>query len=104
MSLKTSIIIPSYDRAFELKNLFESILKNTTKPLEDLVVDDTPSDKIELLCKDLEKKLAKANVKLVYVRNPRKRSSAVARNVGVEIARGDIILCLDSDVYISRLY
>jgi cellulose synthase/poly-beta-1,6-N-acetylglucosamine synthase-like glycosyltransferase len=98
LSLTTSIVIPSYYRAFEVRNLFESILKNTRKPLEVLVVDDTPCDEIEHLCKDFEKEFSKANAALVYVRNPRERSSAVARNVGVENASGDIILFLDSDL------
>lgn len=39
-------------------------------------------------------------INLIYVRNPRERSAAVARNVGVEKACGDILLFLDSDMLI----
>ncbi|MBO3799763.1 MAG: glycosyltransferase family 2 protein [Candidatus Brockarchaeota archaeon] len=39
------------------------------------------------------------SINLIYIRNPRERSTAVARNVGVEKARGDTFF-LDSDMLV----
>lgn len=67
-------------------------------------MDDTPSDEIECLCKIWKKKLLEKNTECIYVRNPGKRSLTVARNVGAEIAKGDIFLFLDNDVRIYPNY
>jgi glycosyltransferase involved in cell wall biosynthesis len=48
--MKVSVIIPTYYRPKDLSELFESLLKQTVKPLEVIVVDDTPSNIIEELC------------------------------------------------------
>lgn len=101
MHSKISIIIPTYYRQVEVSELFESILRQTITPVEVIVVDDhTPNDSIKIVCEGYKLKFEKINIDLKYLRNPRHRSAAVARNVGVENASGDIILFLDSDMII----
>ena len=95
---KISVIIPSYYRAVDLSELFDSILYQTITPVEVIVVDDTPNDTIKIVCEEYGLKFEKINTCLKYLKNPRERSAAVASNVGVENASGDIILFLDSDV------
>ena len=96
--MNVSVVIPTYFRHEDLAELFDSLLAQTFKPFEVIVVDDTPTSAIENLCEKYRTKFMNKDVELIYLRNPRKRSAAVARNVGVEKARGDIILFLDSDV------
>lgn len=96
--MKVSVVIPTYYRPDDLSELFDSLLRQTAKPFEAIVVDDTPADVIKVVCKEYKVKFETINTELVYTRNPRERSAAVARNVGVEKAKGDIILFLDSDV------
>ena len=94
-----SVIIPTYYRQFEVSELFKSILRQTINPIEVIVVDDhTPNDSIKLVCKGYKLKFEKINTDLKYIRNPRDRSAAVARNVGIENASGNILLFLDSDM------
>ncbi len=96
---KISVVIPTYYRHIELSELFDSILRQTINSFEVIVVDDhTPNDTIEIVCEEYELKFEKINIDLKYLRNPRHRSAAVARNVGVENASGDIILFFDSDM------
>ncbi len=94
-----SVIIPTYYRQYNLSELFDSILRQTITPIEVIVVDDhTPNDTIKKVCEEYELKFEKINIDLKYIRNPRERSAAIARNVGIENSTGEIILFLDSDM------
>jgi len=99
---KISVIIPTFYRQADLSELFDSILKQTIKPFEVLVVDDTPNDTIKIVCKRYETKFKNINTDLRYLRNPRHQSAGVARNVGIENTGGDIIFFLDSDVILYK--
>ena len=98
------MVIPTYYRPEDLTELFRSLLKQTVKPFEVIIVDDTPTDMIKAVCEKYRTKFKRINTELIYIRNPRKRSAAVARNVGAEKARGDIILFFDSDVILYVNY
>ncbi|MEM1581502.1 MAG: glycosyltransferase family A protein [Candidatus Bathyarchaeia archaeon] len=101
LSLQVSIIIPVYFRLKDLSELFDSIIIQSYKPLEVIIVDDTPSNEIKNLCEECKAKFANEGINLIYIRNPRERSAAIARNVGTKISRGDIVLFLDSDIILS---
>lgn len=102
--MEVSVVVPTYYRAGELCDLFESLLKQTSKPLEVIIVDDTPNTTVYELCTLYKDRFKKNGVSLNYVRNPRDRSSAIARNVGAEVAKGDIVTFLDSDVVLFPDY
>jgi len=97
--MQVSAVIPTYGRPEDLSKLLNSLLRQAVKPLEIIVVDDkTPTDVIKVVCDEYKAKCQRANINLIYIKNPRKRSAAVARNVGTEKARGEFILFLDSDI------
>jgi len=102
--MRVTVIIPTYYRAKDLSTLLDNILKQTVKPLEVIIVDDTPSDEVKVVYEDKKEKFAKEGINLIYVRNPKQPSLTIARNIGVSIAKGEIILFLDSDVIISSNY
>jgi glycosyltransferase involved in cell wall biosynthesis len=102
--MRTSVIIPTYNRPQDLSELFDSILRQSVMPSEVLVVDDSPTITIREVCRDYEAKFDEVGVRLLYIRNPGKRSLTIARNLGARIAQGDIILFFDSDLVLYPDY
>ena len=102
--MKVSVIIPTYYRPTDLSELFDSLLKQTFKPLEVIVVDDTPTIVIKAVCHEYKAKFKELGIRLIYIKNPKERSLTIARNLGVERARGDIVMFFDSDVILHPTY
>jgi glycosyltransferase involved in cell wall biosynthesis len=103
-SLRASVIIPTYYRSNELSELLDSLLGQIVKPMEVIVVDDTPTEVIRHVCEDYEGRFLKERVALIYVRNTGERSITIARNLGVKIAKGDILIFFDSDLILYPDY
>ncbi len=82
-----SVIIPVYNRASFIKEAIESVLKQTYKNFELIVVDDGSTDETPQI-------IANYPVKLIRQSN---RGVSAARNAGIRMARGEIIALLDSD-------
>ena len=101
---QVSVVIPTYERIEDLSDLLVSILQQTVKPFEVIVVDDTPSDAIRNKCEECESQFEKNDVKLFYLRNPGSQSLTLSRNLGVNLAKGDFITFLDSDVVLEPDY
>lgn len=91
MSEKVSIIIPTYNRENTIKRAIDSILNQTYKNYEIIVVDDCSEDKTESIVKDLN------NKRIIYIKNEKNIGGAASRNVGLNNASGEIIAFLDSD-------
>lgn len=87
MSPKVSVIIPTYNRDYILFKAVKSVLDQTYKNLEVIVVDDGSTDKTSYLI---------TKYPVIYVRKPR-RGVAHARNRGIFHAKGEYIAFLDSD-------
>jgi len=102
--MKVSVIIPTYNRREDLAELLDSLLLQTYKPLEVIVVDDTPTNDIADMCGKFYNKFRERDVNLIYHKNLGKRSSAIARNLGVEKSSGDILMFFDSDVILFPDY
>jgi glycosyltransferase involved in cell wall biosynthesis len=101
--LTVSVIIPSYFRFFEIeKYLFPSLMAQSYSPVEIIIVDDTPDDSVEKICNKWKNTFIKAH--LIYVRNPQSGSSARAKNYGMKIAKGDLLMSFDSDVLLDKHY
>ena len=98
------MIIPTYGRESDLEDCLNSILHQSILPKEILIVDDTTDDSIERLCKRKKKQFQDKRMDLFYIRNYKERSSAIARNIGIEHAKGNIALFLDSDVFLDENY
>jgi GT2 family glycosyltransferase len=102
--LELSVIIPTYGRENDLEDCLNSILLQAILPKEILIVDDTPDDSIERLCKRKKNQFQNEKIDLFYIRNYKERSSAMARNIGIGHAKGNIALFLDSDVILDEDY
>lgn len=85
-----SVIIPTYNRAHTLRRAINSVLKQSFRDFELLVVDDGSTDETAKLigeCND-------TRLSYCYQEN---RGVSAARNSGIEKARGEWLCFLDSD-------
>ena len=95
-NLKISVIIPAYNIAEYLPRCLDSIIDQTYKNLEIIVISDGSTDKTNDIIKEYEKK----DSRIVAVL---KENSGVSdtRNKGLDIATGDYIGFVDGDDYIE---
>lgn len=89
--MRFSTIIPTYNRGFTIKRAIDSILSQSIKDWELIVVDDGSTDNTEKIVKNFYDKRIK------YFKFPKNKGVNYARNKGIEIASGDWIDFLDSD-------
>jgi glycosyltransferase involved in cell wall biosynthesis len=90
MNPKVSVVIPTYNRAATVSRAIESVLAQTVTDLEVIVVDDGSSD-------DTGKALGEMFGDRIRYYAQTNQGASVARNRGVEEARGEWIAFLDSD-------
>ncbi len=86
---KTSIVIPTHNRALFLKAAIDSLLKQTVQPDEIIVVDDGSIDDTSHLLSTFGSKL--------NVISQAQSGRSQARNIGLARANGDFIAFLDDD-------
>lgn len=86
-----SVIIPTYNRAHLIDRAIQSVLPQTYKDFEIIVVDDGSTDNTE------EVVLSFGSEKMRYIRHETNRGVAAARNTGIRDARGEYIAFQDSD-------
>ncbi len=85
-----SVVIPSYNRPERLIRAVNSVLEQTYKNLEVIIIDDASDNKIHL--RDLENS---ERVRVLY--NDVNRGPCYSRNRGISEARGEYINFLDDD-------
>lgn len=92
-----SIIVPVYNVEKYLKRCIDSILNQTFKEFELILVNDGSTDNCGKIC-DMYKGKDK-RVKVIHKKNAGLSS---ARNVGLDLAKGKYIAFVDSDDYINK--
>lgn len=92
---KISIIVPIYNVENYLKNCIDSILNQTFKDFELILVNDGSTDTSLDICEDY--KYIDNRIKIV---NKKNGGISSARNAGLNVARGEYIGFVDSDDYI----
>ncbi|RTQ94286.1 glycosyltransferase [Lysinibacillus telephonicus] len=91
---KVSVIIPVYNGEAYIKEALISVLNQSYKDIEIIVVDDGSTDLSSVIINDFIED--NRNFKIKYIRQENKGPS-IARNTGIENANGDYIALLDSD-------
>ena len=94
---KISVIVPIYKVEKYLEKCLNSILNQTYKNLEIILVDDGSPDGCPKMCDDYSFK--DSRIKVIHKKNGGLSS---ARNAGIEIATGEYISFVDSDDYIHK--
>lgn len=91
-----SIIVPCYKVEEYLDKCIESIVKQTYKNLEIILVNDGSPDNCAQICDDWAKR--DSRIKVIHKENGGLSS---ARNAGLDIAKGEYISFIDSDDFID---
>ena len=86
-----SVIIPTYNRSKLITKAIESVLNQTYKNLEVIVIDDCSIDNTEDVIKKINDK------RLKYIKLDSNKGACYARNVGIKNAKGKYIAFQDSD-------
>lgn len=84
-----SVIIPTYNRAYIVREAIDSVLSQTYANIEVFVVDDGSSDNTAEVLRTYGQR--------IHIVGQQNSGPAAARNRALEIARGEIITFLDSD-------
>lgn len=88
-----SVITPVYNAEKFLQETIDSVLKQTYKDYEYLLVDDCSTDSSA----DIVKEYAENDNRVKYIKLKENSGAAVARNTGLEHAQGRYIAFVDSD-------
>ncbi len=94
-----SIIVPVYNVQEYLKNCINSILNQSYKNIEIILVDDGSTDESSSICDLYVKK--DNRIKVIHKENG---GLSDARNMGIKSARGKYITFVDSDDYLDENY
>ena len=92
MENKISIIVPVYNTENQIRYCLDSILNQTYKNLEIIVVDDGTKDNAGIIAEEYSKK----DDRIIVIHQENQGLSA-ARNAGLSVATGDYISFVDSD-------
>lgn len=92
-----SVIIPTYNRAAFIEATLESVLEQTYRHYEIIVVDNASTDNTEELLQPLVR-----SGQINFIRHDKNYERARSRNTGMAAARGDFVTLLDSDDFMYR--
>lgn len=98
--MKISIIIPVYNVAPYIEECIQSVMNQTYKNLEVLIVDDCGTDNsMDLVFRMLgnQEVVVRQNILFRVIHHDRNKGLSEARNTGIEEASGDYVFFLDSD-------
>lgn len=92
-----SVIVPIYDVEQYICRCVDSIIAQTYKHLEIILVDDGSTDNCPQICDEYAKK--DSRIRVIHKKNG---GLSDARNAGMDVATGEYISFIDSDDYVSN--
>ena len=94
-----SIIVPVYNVELFLRRCVESLLRQTYRNIEIILIDDGATDKSGMQCDQF----AKADRRITVIHQDNGGLSH-ARNVGIDAAQGELLTFVDSDDWVADNY
>lgn len=96
---KISIIIPVYNVEETIDFCIKSIINQTYKNLEILLIDDGSTDASGKICDEYSKK--DKRIKVIHKQN---EGVSATRNLGIKVSTGKFIAFIDSDDFLEKSY
>ena len=93
---KVSVIVPVYNAEAYLERCIKAILVQTFEDFELILVNDGSDDQSGILCENFEK--TDPRIRVVHQEN---QGASIARNTGLDLARGEYIMFCDCDDTVS---
>lgn len=92
-----SIIIPIYNAESTLEKCLKSLIEQTYKNLEIILINDGSTDNSEKICRKFQQ--LDSRVKLINTTN---KGVSSARNMGLDNSKGNYITFIDADDYVCK--
>ncbi|EOU2074248.1 glycosyltransferase [Clostridium perfringens] len=96
LNINVSIIVPVYNVELYIKECIDSLINQTLKNIQIILVNDGSTDSSGEICKDY----SKSDKRIIYIEQTNSGQSS-ARNNGLKEAKGEYILFVDSDDYLD---
>ena len=93
-NVKVSIIVPAYNREKEIAGCIKSLINQTLREIEIIIIDDGSTDNTSAVVESFSDN----RITLIKTEN---RGQGLARNTGIEAAKGEYIGFVDSDDDVS---
>ena len=90
--MKFSVVIPLYNKEKYIRQAIESILAQSFRDFEILIIDDGSTDESLKIATEF-------NESIRVIKHDRNRGLSAARNTGIREAKGDFVVFLDADDY-----
>ncbi len=88
---RVSVVMPTYNRGYIIRDAINSVLNQTYKNLELIIVDDGSDDDTEDVIKSI------SDSRIIYIKLEGRHGANYARNVGCKRSNGKYIAFIDSD-------
>ena len=94
-----SVVIPVYNVEKYLRECIDSVLNQTYKNIEVILVDDGSTDSSGKICDSYQK--LDSRVQVIHQKN---QGLSGARNTGIDIMKGEYVTLIDSDDFVKNDY
>lgn len=96
-NVKVSIVIPVYNVENYIKQCLDSVISQTLKEIEIIIVNDCSKQNEDVIIKEYMKK----DSRIIYIKNDSNVGLGETRNIGFSKASGEYFGCVDSDDYVD---
>ena len=98
--IMVSLIIPVYNVEQYLKQCLDSVINQTFKDIEIIIINDCSSDNSLKIIKEYQQK----DERIIVIDLQENKGQGNARNEGLKIAKGEYIVFVDSDDWVTNDY
>lgn len=99
---KVSVVITAYNVEKYIKKSIDSVLYQTYKNIELIIVEDCSTDNTLNVIKDLQN--SKTPIPINFVQHKENQGAGISRRDGIKTATGDYVMLLDADDWLCRGY